>query len=215
MGELLGNQPAGEWVSQAMARAGMRGSDAAVMLIESMVQEADAQIKTAFAAEHGKRSFGDLLQRALALSKGDAITIAGLMLARAECGLWPWCYIWKKDPIHSMDDRRKMSFTLVGDLVKQLLTVATAVLALGATLAKEVFADSGPWTKTLMVAVAGVFFISIILGILSLSALTGSLDSSLPRVSRKTAVFHMGQTLTFLAACLGLLIVIGTVLWKA
>lgn len=74
-----------------------------------------------------------------------------------------------------MDEYKKKSFDLAAEATKQLITLSTAVLALTATLVDKHLLEA---SKALVVFSWLVFLASLIFGIATLLALTGTLASA-------------------------------------
>lgn len=69
------------------------------------------------------------------------------------------------------------SFDFAADLVKQLITLSTAIIAITVTFAKDIFGVSGSCVSEWLIAAWVMFFICIFFGIWTLMALTGTLNS--------------------------------------
>jgi hypothetical protein len=68
------------------------------------------------------------------------------------------------------------SFDFAADLVKQLITLSTAIIAITVTFAKDIFVVSGSCAFEWLFAAWIMFFICIFFGIWTLMALTGTLN---------------------------------------
>lgn len=75
-----------------------------------------------------------------------------------------------------MEPNIQKSFDFAADLIKQLIALATGIIAITVTFAKDIFTNAPDSTKGWLVAAWIVYFISIVMGIWSLMALTGTLD---------------------------------------
>jgi hypothetical protein len=75
-----------------------------------------------------------------------------------------------------MKSNVEKSFDFAADLSKQLITLASGIIAITVTFSKDIFTNAPPDAKNWLVASWIVFFISILGGIWSLMALTGTLD---------------------------------------
>jgi hypothetical protein len=73
-----------------------------------------------------------------------------------------------------MEENQKKAFDFAADLTKQLITLATAVLAFTVTFAKD--NPGGSYQKWLLVISWIMLLLSIGFGIMTLMALTGNLD---------------------------------------
>ena len=84
-----------------------------------------------------------------------------------------------------MKENQKKSFDFASDTTKQLITLATAIITLTVTFSKDIIGvgDSSP--KTLLVWTWGIFILSIFFGILTLMALTGTLQPLEKEVNKK------------------------------
>jgi hypothetical protein len=88
-----------------------------------------------------------------------------------------------------MDEQTKAAFAAAAECAKQLITLATGLLALEITFAKEVVQQldmAGRWTIALSWI---LLLLSVVAGVWTLLALTGSLASTAP-LSGKT-IFGM------------------------
>ena len=74
-----------------------------------------------------------------------------------------------------MDDHTKAAFASASDTSKQLITLATALLALEITFAKDVIGNIDATAKTLLGFSWILLLFSVIAGIWTLLAITGSL----------------------------------------
>ena len=79
-----------------------------------------------------------------------------------------------------MDERRKKAFDFASDLTKQLITLATGILAITITFSKDIIQPPNtptPRSAILMMILAWVaYLLSIIFGLWNLMALTGELE---------------------------------------
>jgi hypothetical protein len=77
-----------------------------------------------------------------------------------------------------MDEQRKKAFEFAQDVAKQLITLATAVIAITLTYGKD-FAQHATGGTRHLVAFSWYFFlVSILFGLVTLMALTGNLESA-------------------------------------
>jgi hypothetical protein len=76
-----------------------------------------------------------------------------------------------------MEEQLKKSFDFAADLVKQLISLSTGIIALTITFSKD-FLQSGsaPSAKDLAMVAWCIFVLSILCGIWALMAMTGTLD---------------------------------------
>lgn len=74
-----------------------------------------------------------------------------------------------------MDPRASKSFDFAADLVKQLITLSTAVIAITITFSKDIVGAGGEANNVWLISAWLGFFLAIIFGVWALMALTGSL----------------------------------------
>ena len=75
-----------------------------------------------------------------------------------------------------MDEQRKQAFEFARDSTKQLITLATGIIALTVTFSKDVFGKPSPFEQLLLVGSWIFFLLSVVMGVCTLLALTGSLE---------------------------------------
>lgn len=76
-----------------------------------------------------------------------------------------------------MDESLKKAFDFAADLAKQLITLATGIVTITITFSKDFLSQPPtPVEKTLAMFAWFAFLFSIVCGILTLMALTGTLD---------------------------------------
>jgi uncharacterized membrane protein (DUF485 family) len=75
-----------------------------------------------------------------------------------------------------MEENQKKAFDFAVDLTKQLITLSTAIIALTVTFSKDIIGGVDNSNRWLLFLSWLVFIISILMGILTLMALTGNLD---------------------------------------
>ena len=75
-----------------------------------------------------------------------------------------------------MESNVEKSFDFAADLSKQLITLASGIIAITVTFSKDIFTGAPVGVENWLIASWIVFFISILGGIWSLMALTGTLD---------------------------------------
>jgi hypothetical protein len=68
------------------------------------------------------------------------------------------------------------AFDFAADLVKQLITLSTGLIALTVTFQKDIFVHAQPSAACLLVASWIALMLSVICGVWALMALTGTLD---------------------------------------
>ena len=75
-----------------------------------------------------------------------------------------------------MEENQKKAFDFAADLTKQLITLSTAIITLTVTFSKDIIGRIDSSNRYLLLLSWIVFIISILLGLLTLMALTGNLD---------------------------------------
>lgn len=75
-----------------------------------------------------------------------------------------------------MKENEKKAFDFAADTTKQLIGISTGIIALMVTFSKEIIGSSTASPKILLAWTWGIFIVSIIFGILTLMALTGTLQ---------------------------------------
>jgi len=75
-----------------------------------------------------------------------------------------------------MEENQKKAFDFAADTTKQLIGISTGIIALMVTFSKDIVGDPANSPKTLLAWTWGLFIVSIIFGILTLMALTGTLQ---------------------------------------
>ena len=76
-----------------------------------------------------------------------------------------------------MNERQKMAFDFARDTTKQLITLSTAIIAVTVTFWDKLFTVKDSFSRNLAVFSWVAFLISVIFGIWTLLALTGTLES--------------------------------------
>jgi hypothetical protein len=115
--------------------------------------------------------------------------------------------------VSEMDDQTKAAFASASDTSKQVITLATGLLALEITFAKDVIGKLGAIEKTVAAVSWILLLLSVIAGMWTLLALTGSLsqgNSLTPKAISASHIripailqillFHAGLLLTVLGA---------------
>jgi hypothetical protein len=104
-----------------------------------------------------------------------------------------------------MDDKTSKAFDFAQESVKQLITLATGVIALGITFAKDFVSAVPAGARSLALWSWGAFLLSVLFGLWALLALTGTLDAeaSVPVSIRGTNV-KIPATLQILFFVIGL-----------
>jgi hypothetical protein len=80
----------------------------------------------------------------------------------------------------ALDDQAKEAFASAADTSKQLITLATGILALEITFKRDVLGKLDPFATNLLAVSWVLFLLSVIAGVWTLLALTGSLGAQTP-----------------------------------
>jgi hypothetical protein len=109
-----------------------------------------------------------------------------------------------------MSDPRVKAFDFASDLCKQLITLATGILAVTITFSKDLVGPASSTAKDVLSIAWGVYLLSIVAGIGTLMSLTGTLGKSAqPSIySGKATAFAKCQITLFLVG-VGLTILFG------
>lgn len=75
-----------------------------------------------------------------------------------------------------MEDNQKKAFDFAADTTKQLIGISTGIIALMVTFSKDIIGSSIASQKVLLAWTWAIFILSIVFGILTLMALTGTLQ---------------------------------------
>lgn len=75
-----------------------------------------------------------------------------------------------------MDDKEKMAFEFAQECTKQFLTLATGIIALTITFSKDFLQGAPPNARPFAYWSWGFFLVSVSFGLLTLMALTGTLQ---------------------------------------
>jgi hypothetical protein len=73
-----------------------------------------------------------------------------------------------------VDEYQKTAHSLAAEVPKQLITLSTAIVALGATFAKDVFGAGA--SRTLLYWSSGLYIVSVLFGVATLQCLAGGLE---------------------------------------
>jgi hypothetical protein len=109
-----------------------------------------------------------------------------------------------------MDEQRRKAFDFAQETSKQLITLATAIIGLTITFAKDFVGRVHGVPRTLAVTSWTLFLISIGLGLLTLMALTGSLEENGSK-TRHTVPSIRGKNITVPAMAQVVLFFLGLV----
>lgn len=105
----------------------------------------------------------------------------------------------------TMHDQAKAAFASAADSTKQIITLSTGLLALEITFAKYLLAAGGPRGRWLLSSSWVLLLLSVVAGVWTLLALTGSLSSGRVVTSRTI----MGTNVRVPAALQVVLFVLG------
>ncbi len=75
-----------------------------------------------------------------------------------------------------MKENQKKAFDFASETTKQLITISTAIITITVTFSKEIIGGADTSTKILLMVAWGLFLFSIIFGVFTLMALTGTLQ---------------------------------------
>lgn len=93
-----------------------------------------------------------------------------------------------------MDERTKQAFVFVSDTTKQLMTLATGILTLTVSAVKFVTVTVVNSAKAPLIFAWGLYLLSIIFGMWTMLALTGTLQ---PKATDDSPPSIWGQNVTF------------------
>jgi hypothetical protein len=98
-----------------------------------------------------------------------------------------------------MTDEMKKAFEFAGELTKQLITLATAIIGLTITFIKDYLKSATPGSQSFAYWAWYSFLVSIAMGILTLATITGNLSKSQNPTpyATNTTFFSILQFLTF------------------
>ena len=100
-------------------------------------------------------------------------------------------------------DWTEKAFTFASDIVKQVLTLASAILGVTVTFQKDILLDQGGWTERFLKGAWGALAVCVVFGLLALGAMTGQFASRQGAVgppsvnSGSTRAFAIMQLLAF------------------
>lgn len=110
----------------------------------------------------------------------------------------------------TMDEKLKMAFEFAQNSTKQLISLASAIIALTITFKKDFLGEHAAYSRSLALWSWGCFLASVVFGVWTLLALTGTLDPISPMV--KTSIREKNVTipsaLQIIAFCTGLLLTV-------
>jgi hypothetical protein len=109
----------------------------------------------------------------------------------------------------TMDQRRQAAFTFAQDATKQLIALSTGVIALTITFFHDFASTAGPAARALMAISWVLYLLSILCGLATLLALTGSLE---PRGADASAPSIRGSNVTYPAVAQVILFVLAVAL---
>lgn len=115
-----------------------------------------------------------------------------------------------------MDEQTKAAFSYATEVVKHLLTLATGVVALSITFTKDLNSKPTNAQVWLLEASWALLLVSIVFGLLTLMALTGTIAKTSPIAANaiygNNVRFPMSAQLLFFVIGMGLTILYG---WSA
>jgi hypothetical protein len=115
-------------------------------------------------------------------------------------------------PTPDINERTKKSFDMAADASKQLITLATGIVALTITFSKDfvrgLSTDERVWVGRAWVA----FFLSVIFGVWSLLALTGSMGTR-KRSRGYPTIFRPNATVPAFLQIIAFLVGMGITIW--
>jgi hypothetical protein len=106
-----------------------------------------------------------------------------------------------------LSSKVEKAFDFAQEATKQLITLATGVIALTVTFLTDVAANASSGSARVLQAAWILYFISIVAGVFTLLSLAGNLerpgDNAIPSIYRRNiVVFSLAQVLCFCAAIL-------------
>jgi hypothetical protein len=84
-----------------------------------------------------------------------------------------------------MEENQKKAFDFAAETTKQLITISTAIITLTVAFSRDILGGAENSPKTLLVSTWTIFILSIICGVLTLMALTGTLQPILKKNGNK------------------------------
>jgi len=119
-----------------------------------------------------------------------------------------------------MDEQKKNAFSFAQDCTKQIITLATGVIALEITFAKDFVSTLAAGSRVYALLSWLSFLLSVIFGIWTLLALTGELEridgeSKTPSIRAGNVTFPAIAQIIFFIIGLGLTAIFGAVaIWR-
>ena len=108
-----------------------------------------------------------------------------------------------------IDDRAKLAFQFASDVAKQLITISTALIAFSVTFTRELVKPGA--TRRYLFGALFAHLLSIVCGVWTLMALTGSLmpvggygGANVAAFDSNIRIAASSQIVTFLAGCAAL-----------
>ena len=91
-------------------------------------------------------------------------------------------------------ERIKLSFSFAGDVVKQLIALSTAIVTLCVALTDKLFSSEAAQSHSIWLLIAlGLFVLSILFGLLTMMAMTGTLGKPEEKNNERTAPNPTGE----------------------
>ena len=103
----------------------------------------------------------------------------------------------KQSKNNDISDKLKKAFDFAQDTTKQLISLATGIIAITITFTKDILGNLPPGTKVYLGLSWLIFFLSIIFGVWALLAMTGSLE---PKKGEKESISIRGSNVTLPSA---------------
>jgi hypothetical protein len=92
-----------------------------------------------------------------------------------------------------LDDRTKTAFTFAQESTKQMITLATGVIALTITFSKDIAGSVDQSARAFMLLSWIAFLVSVVFGVWTMLALTGTLEPG-PDASTEAGAANAGAT---------------------
>ncbi|MET0072189.1 MAG: hypothetical protein ABW096_19300 [Candidatus Thiodiazotropha sp.] len=110
-----------------------------------------------------------------------------------------------------MEERSKLAFDFARDTTKQLITLSTAIIAFTVTFAKDFLGTPDDFGRTLVVISWLGFLVSVIFGVWTLLALTGTLEPE--GVEIETSIRGKNVTIPSVLQIISFLVGLGFTVW--
>ena len=110
-----------------------------------------------------------------------------------------------------MKEQRKLSFDFARDTTKQLITLSTVIIAFTVTFSKDFLGTTDDFGRTLVVISWVNFMVSVIFGVWTLLAFTGTLEPKSEEV--EASIRGKNVTIPSLLQILSFLLGLGFTVW--